>query len=94
MLEASRFDFRNRHPQMLVLKLAKHHRVQKDTIGKTAFNMSLDAYRTFAPLKQTRATLAAACVELSARIFRQNITELEAGIGYNELGISRAEVIG
>ena len=94
MLEASRFDFRNRHPQMLVLKVAKHHHVQKETVGKTAFNMSLDAYRTFAPLKQTRAALAVACVELSARIFRQNITGLEAGKGYNEFHITRAEVMG
>lgn len=91
MLEASGFDFRNRHPQMLVLRVAKHHRVQKETVGKTAFNMSLDAY---APLKQTRATLAVACVELSARIFGQNITGLEAGKGYNEFHITRAEVMG
>lgn len=94
MLEASRFDFRDRHPQILVLKVAKHHCVQKDTVGKTAFNMSLDAYRTFAPLKQTKVTLAMACVELSARIFRQNITKLEAGKGYKEFRITRAEVMG
>lgn len=94
MLEASRFDFRNRHPQILVLKVAKLYRVRKDTVGKTAFVMSLDVYRTFSPLKQTRATLAMACVELSARIFRQNITELEAGKCYKEFCITRVEVMG
>lgn len=93
MYEASGFDFRSRHPQTLVLKLAKHHFVHKETVGKTAYNMSLDVFRTFAPLKQTTATLAVACVELSARIFRQNIEELEAGIGYKEFRITRAEVM-
>lgn len=94
MLEASGFDFRNRYPQRLLLKIAKHYRVQKETVGKTAFNMSLDLYRTFAPLKQTTATMAVACVELSARIFEQNILELEAGRAYKKLRITRAEVMG
>lgn len=94
MYEASEFDFRIRHTQMLVLKLAKLHRVHKETVAKTAYNISLDIFRTFAPLKQTTATLTVACVELSARIFRQNIEELEAGMGYKEFQITRAEVMG
>lgn len=77
---------------MLVLKLAKH--VHKETVAKSAYNMSLDIFRTFAPLKETTATLAVACVELSARIFRQNIEEPEASIGYKKFRITRAEVMG
>lgn len=94
MLEASGFDFRSRYPQKLVLKIAKYYHVDKETVGKTAYNMSLDLYRTFAPLKQTTPTLAIACVELSGRIFYQNIPELEAGKIYKKWRITRPEVMG
>ena len=94
MLEASGFDFRNRYPQTLALKMAKHYRVDRDTVGKTAYNISLDLYRTFAPLKQTTATMAIACVELSGRICEQPIPDLEAGKDYKRWRISRPEVMG
>ena len=94
MLEASGFDFRNRYPQNLILKLAKHCHVDRDTVGKTAYYISLDLYRTFAPLKQTTATMAIACVELSGRICEQPISELEAGKGYKRWRTSRPEVMG
>lgn len=94
MLEASGFDFRNGYPQKLVLKLAKFYHVDKDTVGKTAYNMSLDLYRTFAPIKQTTPTLAIACIELSGRIFAQNIHELETGKGYKKWRTTREEVMG
>ena len=94
MLEASGFDFRNRYPQNLVLKLAKHYDVDRDTVGKTAYYTSLDLYRTFAPLKQTTATLAISCVELSGRIYEQPISELEAGKTYHRWRTSRPEVMG
>ncbi|KAI9762044.1 MAG: hypothetical protein M4579_000680 [Chaenotheca gracillima] len=68
MLEASGFDFRNRYPQHLLIKLAKAFKVERKTIGKIAYSMSFDVYRTFAPLKQTSSTMAFACLELSARI--------------------------
>ena len=94
MLEASGFDFRNRYPQNLVLKMAKHYRVDRDTVGKTAYNICLDVYRTFAPLKQTTATMAVSCVELSGRICEQPISDLETGKDYKRWKISRFEVMG
>ena len=94
MLEASGFDFRNRYPQNLVLKMAKHYQVDRDTVGKTAYNISLDLYRTFAPLKQTTTTMAIACVELSGRVCEQPISELELGKNYKRWKISRPEVMG
>lgn len=94
MLEASGFDFRNRYPQRLVLKIGKHYGVDKATIGKTAYNMSMDLYRTFAPLKQTTMTLAMACVELAARVFDQEISEMETGKDYKKWQTSRPEVMG
>ncbi|MCJ1223769.1 RNA polymerase II C-terminal domain kinase beta subunit [Toensbergia leucococca] len=93
MLEASGFDFRNRYPQKLLLKLAKHYHVDRETVGKTAYNMLLDLYRTFAPLKQTTPTMAIACVELSGRMFDKGIPELEGGKGYKKWRITRLEVM-
>ena len=94
MLEASGFDFRNRSPQRLVLKLAKYYRIDRETVGKTAYNVSLDLYRTFAPLKQTTPTMAIACVELAGRIHGEHIEDLEAGKGYKRWRITRPEVMG
>lgn len=94
MLEASGFDFRNRYPQRLVLKIAKSYNVEKATIGKTAYNMSMDLYRTYAPLKQTTITLAMACVELSARVFGQAVPELGPEADFKRWQTSRPEVMG
>lgn len=94
MLETSGFDFRNRYPQRLLLKLAKYYQVDRETVGKTAYNVSLDLYRTLAPLKQTTSTMAIACVELSGRIFEKNVHELEAGKGYKKWRTTRPEVMG
>ncbi|KAI4252844.1 MAG: hypothetical protein LQ352_004044 [Teloschistes flavicans] len=93
MLEASGFDFRNRYPQRLLLKIAKVYGVDRATIGKTAYNMSLDLYRTFAPLKQTTSTMAIACVELAGRVHDQPVAELEAGKDYEKLQTTRQEVM-
>ncbi|KAI4288416.1 MAG: hypothetical protein L6R35_002313 [Caloplaca aegaea] len=93
MLEASGFDFRNRYPQRLLLKIAKIYGGDKDTVARTAYNMSLDLYRTFAPLKQTTATMAIACVELAGRILDQPMTELEAGEDYDKWKTTRQEIM-
>lgn len=94
MLEASGFDYRSRYPQKLLLKLANCYNVDRDTVGKTAYNMSLDLYRTFAPLKQTTATMAITCVELAGRLHEKNIPDLEAGKGFKKWRTTRAEVMG
>ena len=94
MLEASGFDFRNRYPQKLLLKLARHYSVDRATVGKTAYNMSLDLYRTLAPLKQTAATMAVSCVELAGRLWDHNVHQLEAQNGYQDFRITRTEVMG
>ena len=58
MLESSGFDFRSHNPQKLLMKIAKEYGADRDTVGRTAYNMSIDLHRTFAPLKQTTATMA------------------------------------
>ncbi|KAL8765240.1 MAG: hypothetical protein Q9209_007633 [Squamulea sp. 1 TL-2023] len=93
MLEASGFDFRNRYPQRLVLKFAKIYGVDKVTVGKTAYNMSLDLYRTFVPLKQTTPTMAIACVELAGRMLGKPVPDLESGKDYELWKLTRQEVM-
>ncbi|RMZ89754.1 hypothetical protein DV736_g3000, partial [Chaetothyriales sp. CBS 134916] len=69
MLEAAGFDFRSRHPQALVVNLLKRFGYERESpIARLAYKISIDLYRTFAPLKQTTAALAFACVELAERI--------------------------
>lgn len=94
MLEASGFDFRNRYPQRLLLKIAIVYGVDKETVGKTAYNMSLDLYRTFAPLKQTTPTMAIACVELAGRVLDTSVPELERGNDYEKWKTTRQEIMG
>ncbi|KAI9819352.1 MAG: RNA polymerase II C-terminal domain kinase beta subunit [Thelocarpon impressellum] len=95
MLEASGFDFRNRYPQKLLVKLAKGCGVDKRTVGRTAYDMSLDLYRTFAPLKQSSSTMAIACLELSARMHEQYAENRlgEDVIDYRKWNTSREEVM-
>lgn len=94
MLEASGFDYRSRYPQKLLLKIAKYYRVDKAIVGKTAYNMCIDLYRTYVPLKQTTPTMAIACVELAGRLLGQNVQELEAGKSYKKWRTSRVEIMG
>ena len=95
MLEASSFDFRGRHPQNLLVKLLKHYRIpQTSQIAITAYKISIDLYRTFAPLKQTTATLAFACLELSRRLLNCNADDLIPSDDPAKWKVSRAEVMG
>ncbi|KAL1967313.1 hypothetical protein VTN77DRAFT_3359 [Rasamsonia byssochlamydoides] len=94
MLESSGFDFRNRHPQKLLVKLCKRYGVQKeDEVGLVAYCISLDLYRTFAPLKQTTATMAFACLELASRLVDARLEDVESGKDYDNWKIGRAEVM-
>ncbi|EKG14258.1 Cyclin [Macrophomina phaseolina MS6] len=97
MLEGAGFDFRNRQPQKLVIKLTRRCGFAKDRVGKTAYSMSLDLYRTFAPLKQTTAAMAIACVELAARLCGANLERIVgegSTIDYARWRVTRAEVMG
>lgn len=95
MLEASGFDFRSRHPQMLTIKLARACGFDR-IMGKTAYYVCIDLYRTFAPLKQTVAAMAIASVELAARLHNEHVAAVvgEDGIDYKRWHITRPEVMG
>ena len=95
MLEASSFDFRNRHPQHLLIKLAKDFGYSRDSeVVRTAYAISLDLYRTFAPLKQITATLAFACLELAGRLCDDLHDDVATRREYEKWKISWAEVMG
>ncbi|KAI9669471.1 MAG: RNA polymerase II C-terminal domain kinase beta subunit [Caeruleum heppii] len=94
MLEASGFDFRNRYPQKMLIKLAKLHGVEAQSAGQTAYNMCLDIYRTFAPLKQTSSTMAVACLELATRLHERDLDQLmQAGNEKKRWSSDREEVM-
>ena len=67
---------------------------KSDEVGLVAYGISLDLYRTFAPLKQTAAAMAFACLELASRLVQGGLTDVEKGKGYEKWNIERAEVMG
>ena len=96
MLEASGFDFRSRHPQPLLVKLLKATGREKlDDISNTAWKISLDLYRTLAPLKMGAAAMAFSCLELAERMHgswtdaKQQDTERR----YKRWGVRREMVV-
>jgi CTD kinase subunit beta len=94
MLESSGFDFRNRHPQKLLVKFMKFYDLPKDSKTTiTAYQMSLDLYRTFAPLKQTTSTMAFACLELASRLLDDKTVKIKPD-DYEEWSTTRAGVMG
>ncbi|KAF2479698.1 cyclin-like protein [Neohortaea acidophila] len=72
VLEAGGFDFRSRYPHQLLVKIAKGMPEgvddEREKVVKLAWTVATDLYRTFAPLKQTTATMALACLELAAHL--------------------------
>lgn len=95
MLESAGFDFRSRYPQKIMVKLARALALDAHLEAKTAWNLSIDLYRTFAPLKQTSPTLAIACLELAIRLHGQDAARcVDTGpVRYAKWATTRAEVM-
>ncbi|KAH6629598.1 cyclin-like protein [Boeremia exigua] len=95
MLESAGFDFRNRYPQKLMVKLARALEFDQNNEGKTAWDLSVDLYKTFAPLKQSSPTLSIACLELAARLHERDAEALvdRGACRYAKWGTSRGEVM-
>lgn len=74
ILETIGFDFRVQYPQKLLIKMVRQmfsrEGCAKDSEGRrflqVAYDMSLDLYKTFAPVKQTTFTMVVAMLELTA----------------------------
>jgi hypothetical protein len=93
LLEIVAFDFRARNSAEILAGLC--HAVGADRItGTAALAICLDVYRTLAVLKETRQTLACACLELAARFLEKGLDTITDEEMYAELGTSRGEVIG
>ncbi|KAH8804716.1 cyclin-like protein [Xylogone sp. PMI_703] len=93
MLEASGFDFRARYPQKHLIKLSKVSKIDQD-VAKLSYKIMLDLYRTFAPLKQTCATMAFACIELATILEKQeDLIHGDDAPRYADWRTSRAEVM-
>ncbi|KAL4928300.1 Fructosamine kinase-domain-containing protein [Aspergillus undulatus] len=94
MLESSGFDFRTRHPQKTLIKLARQYGFSPQSeVSNVAYRISQDLYRTFAPIKQTTSTMAFSCLELAGRLLVQRIEDVERGTDYARWKTSREEVM-
>lgn len=94
LLEASRFDFRIRDPTILTMKVALHVCGQARSVYYSAWHICRDLHRTWAPLKQTRGTIAIASVELAVRLADGDMEAVsEDNINYNRFSTTREEVV-
>lgn len=94
MLEASGFDFRVRFPHKHIIKLAKEAKINKE-VAKVAYNIMLDLYRTFSPLKQSCAAMSFACIELATTLLETQEKNIrgERAPSYRKWHTKRAEVM-
>jgi len=94
MLEASGFDFRNRFPHKHLIKLVKASKVDQD-VGKVAYKMMIDLYRTFAPLKHSCAAMSFACIELATLLLdkQQDAIRGQGAPSLRKWHTNRAQVI-
>lgn len=69
VLESGAFDFRSRSPHQTLVKISKSLPPSDDlrSVAQLAWTIMTDLHRTFAPLKQTSATLSLASLELAAQ---------------------------
>lgn len=84
VLEAIGFDFRSRFPQKLIAKICKFYGLPRNTVYRTAIDVSLDMYRTFAPLKMTTIVMAVACIELSCLLYARPFPGSQDGDSRNK----------
>ena len=94
MLEASGFDFRVRYPHKHLIKLAKEGGIGKDVV-KIAYDVMVDLYKTFAPLKQTCATMSFACLEFATLILEKQQENIRGpqSPSYRKWCTRRAEIM-
>jgi CTD kinase subunit beta len=96
LLEIVAFDFRARNcGELLAGLMAELGSGEK--LVKLAMSVALDLYRTLAVLKQTRQTLALACIEMAARFLQADEEISKASTRealYERVGTSRQEVLG
>ncbi|KAL7627775.1 RNA polymerase II C-terminal domain kinase beta subunit [Parahypoxylon ruwenzoriense] len=81
IIEAINFDFRIRYPQKILAKIVKKVVGSSTDVSdffSTAFKMSIDMYKTYAPLKHTSFTCALVLAQLTALITGQFVDEFRS----------------
>lgn len=99
ILETIGFDFRVQFPQKLVIKVIRKMfpwgKPEQEKKGRevlrTGYDMSIDIYKTFAPIKQSSSTLAHAILELTFAVMGEDRTQLQELMG-NTSRSSRARL--
>jgi len=67
ILETASFDFRNRHAQPFLIKFCRRFGLGLN-LARRAWEVSVDVYRTLAPLRATPHALALAAMETACRL--------------------------
>jgi CTD kinase subunit beta len=70
ILETIGFDFRVRYPQNMLVKMVRHMYDEDEgrDVLAMAYDMSLDMYKTFAPIKASTFAMVLACIELTVML--------------------------
>ncbi|QIX01020.1 hypothetical protein AMS68_006537 [Peltaster fructicola] len=93
VLETIKFNFRDRNPHDLLIKLARKLGPDQ-ALCRKAFTILTELYRTFAPLKHTAITLCYASLELAAHLLSdEEAAEKVKNFKLVEGTPSRAEVM-
>ena len=95
ILESIGFDFRTRSPQKYLTKVCKSilgaSKEARD-FHQLAWDMSIDMYKTFVPLKQTTFSMCLTCIELTALITGTHVDEVR-GVDPDRFHTSRQEIM-
>ncbi|KAB5555040.1 cyclin-like protein [Coniochaeta sp. 2T2.1] len=80
ILETIGFDFRVRYPQKVLIKTVRKLLPPQDAkeFLAVAYDMSIDIYKSFAPIKQTTFTTVMAIVELTALLTRLHLDQIRS----------------
>ncbi|KAJ4385746.1 RNA polymerase II C-terminal domain kinase beta subunit [Gnomoniopsis smithogilvyi] len=80
ILETIGFDFRARYPQKILVKTVR--RLYNSTDGRDvipmAYDMSIDMYRTFSPIKASSFTMVLAVIELTALLNDRDVERIRS----------------
>lgn len=88
VLEASCFDFRQRHPQPYIIKFARHLKLSKE-IAQKAWDITIDSYKTFSPLK-----FPPHCIALMALVLASILLEQPFEDAYEKLLVKKETLVG
>ncbi|KAM7203465.1 CTD kinase subunit beta [Naviculisporaceae sp. PSN 640] len=85
ILETIGFDFRGQYPQKYLIKMVRtmfprdsSDPTEAQKFLRVAYDMSIDLYKTFAPIKQSTSTLVMAILEVTALFLGNHMDKVEA----------------